>query len=212
MLCVRRCEIALVAWGLAGTSAPAEPVTWVFTGTATTVEIDQGSPADLITLGSPLHGIITFDQDTPDDLPLDPVRGAYAVGASWTMSFTLGGCQSIDDPLVTEPVFLVTNDFPSVPPGTTFPDSFDLLETVVQFGADHGVVWMSLIDLNGLMFTNDELSAEPPVIEGLALAEFGLITGGIHARSTLTSLTRIPEPAMGLIVGCGAWAILRRRD
>ena len=192
----------------------AELVTFAFSGTLTSVNVDNifpdPSPFPQPTVfGTPFQGTYSFDPAAPNGIPADPTQGSYQ-SPTGTFTLDLGGLSFLFVNInISVQHFTGNNDFYSVlhyeRPTISNPTGVNLS--------------ISLLDSNASSIVDNLQPLIPPSLAGFDTTNAFFFTDtidGIQVEfgGAIDSLTAVPEPPLLIIVALGAalFASWRRRS
>jgi hypothetical protein len=187
---------------LAAAPADAAVVSFEFTGEVFGVTPNFES---IVSVGSPLAGVLSYDTATPDALPADPAQGNYPDA---TLEFTMGSYAYAGTGLIR-----------------IFDEAgFDQFQFLGETdGADPiGGLALNQVGLDFVadttLFASDALPAAPPALGDPALVQsvavlLGVIPPGLGIHYQYAYLQTLPEPGgpAAAIAAASALAALARR-
>jgi hypothetical protein len=186
---------------LAGVASSA-PITFNFTGSITSVPIDNVFGD--VGFGTVLSGSFTFDSATADGAPADPTTGSYShVGAPYLFTVDIGGH-----------VF-TADQFFNVAVLNAFVDQYSAFGLAQNLSLE-----ILLQDNTATVFNSDALPTAAPPLSSFTFGTFRLTAtfdeGEVQYEGVLDSLTGgdpnpIPEPSSFwlAITGAGLWRARR---
>jgi hypothetical protein len=194
---VLACALALLA-----PSAQGDIVTWEFTGEVTSVLDPTGFLEGGVSVGSPFHGTISFDLNTPDSHP-DPTRGEYFSA----IQAVLGDLDQFAyfGPVAGSAIVISTKRTPNSA-SISFQTSVLLNGEVAPFRLRSFVI--------PNVITSDGLIRTPPDFSFLSAPGFQLYSESesvpFSVLGHITSL--VPEPATVSLLALSLLALLTRRS
>lgn len=195
--------LALCACMLACAAAPADLITFSFSGVVDAAFATITLPGGPISDGDPISGLLSFDSLAPDQMPADPSTGVYALS---DFQLTIGSNTFTLSASPPPPTLTIENDVAGS-------DSMTVL-AVVTDGLRDIDASLQYSDPTASVFTSDALPLTTPAfLPGTLTLEFFSIEGELFVEGTVSRPTVIPSPTAGAlgVIGLVSLASLRRR-
>ena len=185
------------------------PITYTF---GTHLSIVHSGLAPSVVMGSLMTWSFTIDSEDPDQLPLDPIAGSYALGNSFWTAGSLSGTSTGGFILFTNQPAFVGDSISVDVSGMTFSSSGGFTPTGIHLilQSPSGIAFDSTLPPTSLDVSLFTVTGMGMAFEGFPLLENRLSVLGPVETATATPGTVVPEPASLLLFTTGGLGLIAR--